>query len=50
VLTTGVDDEACGLAERKIGPYIDESPGGCGSVNVRLSAAGVTAATLTLSD
>ncbi|WP_350027553.1 hypothetical protein [Sphingomonas floccifaciens] len=50
MLRTDVNDEACGLAERKIGPDVDESPGGCGSVTVRLSAAGVTAAPSTLSE
>ena len=43
VLRTDVNDEACGLAKRKVGPDADESPGGCSSVLVRLAPAGVSA-------
>lgn len=43
VLRTDVEDEACGLAVRKLGPDADESPGGCSSVLVGLSPAGVKA-------
>lgn len=44
VLRTDVDDDACGLAERKVGPDGDESPGGCDSVLVRLAPSRVSAA------
>lgn len=43
VLRTDVDDEACGLRESKVGPDVDESPGGCSSVLVRLDGAEVKA-------
>lgn len=44
VLRTDVDDEACGLEERKVGPDRDESPGGCSSVLIRLTPGEVIAA------
>ena len=50
VLRTDVDDEGCELAERKVGPDADESPGGCSSVLVRLTATGVAAGPSTVRD
>lgn len=43
VLRTDEGDEACGLAERKVGPNADESPGGCSSVVVTVEGGAVTA-------
>jgi hypothetical protein len=43
VFRTDVDDDACGLEQRKVGPDADESPGGCSSVLVNLSQTGVVA-------
>lgn len=43
VLRTDVDDDACELDERKVGPDADESPGGCSNILIRLAPAAVTA-------
>jgi competence protein ComEC len=43
LLRTDDGDDACELRDRKVGPDVDESPGGCSSVLVRLSPSEVTA-------
>ena len=43
LLRTDIDDDACELQERKVGPDADESPGGCSSVLIRMDQVGVSA-------
>jgi competence protein ComEC len=50
VFRTDTDDEKCGLAERKVGPDADESPGGCSSVLVRLTPLAVSAGPSAVAD